>query len=334
MSFHFKLDEPIADGVRRMGLSQLQQIGAADYTGAERHECVHSARRSAKRLRALFCLLRPALSGSQWQAARKAAREVSAALAPARDVKSLWDGLVRLEQQYGTRALGPAGRACSEALGGRLAEEGQAIEVTGRLAAAIREGRKQVKRLGRGAIDIDVVVAGAAAAYRRGRRQLALALKGPGDDDTVHELRKHVQLHRRHLQLLRLAWPEMLMAREAAARELASLLGEDQDLSILKLYLQREREGALAGRRIDSLMRLIARRQRDLRRLSLPMAERLYADRPRALAHALGACWKAAADLLEAGEEIAPALTTRPAAAGDRKKTVPVRAGSRGARRP
>ncbi|MBK9079325.1 MAG: CHAD domain-containing protein [Hyphomicrobium sp.] len=65
------------------------------------------------------------------------------------------------------------------------------------------------------------MIEGIAATYRDGRRALKRAYDTP-TDETIHELRKMVQAHWRHMALLSRAWPDEMSLRLEAAREVVA----------------------------------------------------------------------------------------------------------------
>ncbi len=83
---------------------------------------------------------------------------------------------------------------------------------------------------------------------RRGALNRHCQEAGATDED-FHALRKSVQQHWRHMQLLSRAWPEALSARADEAKALSQLLGEDHDLYVLRSFA--EAHCRCAGRRRD-----------------------------------------------------------------------------------
>src|SRR5262249_55120991 len=124
-----------------------------------------------------------------------------------------------------------------------------------------------------------------------------------------HEWRKGTQQHWRHMLLLTRAWPATLAARASEARALSQALGDDHDLAMLAAFLRSEACTRL-GEDAAVIERLAPRRQQELREKAHPMGLRLYAESPKAVAHAIGAYWDAAVALKEHEhdeEEAAPA---------------------------
>lgn len=150
--------------------------------------------------------------------------------------------------------------------------------------------------------------------YRHGRQAFSRAYGKPADE-AYHELRKQVQLHWRQMQLLERAWPEYCAARVAAARELSQILGEDQDLSVLKAFLKRAQRDQMGPLEAKSIRRAIRDRQNELRDLAWPRAHRLFAERPEDLGRHVNALWSSAKRIRDHAPAEAPAADDKQAAA-------------------
>src|SRR5688572_929056 len=101
MTYRFKLQEPVAQGVRRIGLEQIDvaiaKLGGKDDIPAG----IHDARRCLKRLRALLRLIRPGLTDAVYR--REAERLVGTGklLSGARDLFVMQQTLAKLEGRFG-----------------------------------------------------------------------------------------------------------------------------------------------------------------------------------------------------------------------------------------
>jgi hypothetical protein len=86
-------------------------------------------------------------------------------------------------------------------------------------------------------------------------------------------------------------WPKVMTAMEKETSTLAQHLGHHHDLALVAEVVH-QTEGALADaaerHRID---RLIATQQTRTVALARPIAERIYAVRPRRMARAIGTLW-------------------------------------------
>jgi hypothetical protein len=161
-----------------------------------------------------------------------------------------------------------------------------------RAAAAklIRQSKRALARVSLSPDSMEIVFAGLEAGYRRCRRAFDRAQES-GLGEAYHEWRKDVQRHWRHHALLRQAWPQYAAARVALAKEIADLLGEDQDLSVLLAFLDSE-----AGRRIDAAVAdkvrsVVHGRQALLRRRVTPLGTKLVAEGARGHARRMAHYW-------------------------------------------
>lgn len=291
MAYRFKLAEPIQQGFQRIGLEQIEraerQLSGAEEQGAS----IHETRKCLKRLRALLRLVRPGLTEKQFARANAHFRDIGALLSEARDNQVLLVTVARLEAEgaeaplLGLKNIIQAGRPTSL----RGTDPGLAAAALARL----KEARDYFCALSLEPPRFSVLSDGMERSYRHGRRMLKSAYS-KGDDASFHELRKRVQQHWRHMQLLENAWPELIGARIAGARELSQILGDDQDLSVLKAFLKRVPRTQIGPLEARTILGAIAQRQKELRALAAPRARRLFGERPEDIGRHLGVLWSSA----------------------------------------
>jgi len=285
--------ERLADGLRRMALAQvdlaLEQLESAG-AGVTGEQAVHETRKALKRLRALLRLLEDELGARIFARENAALRDTARRLSGARDAEVMLGTLEGLIQRH-PRKLGRRGgvvelrtrlqaeRARMERL--TLGDPATRTEVLGELQAF----RCRVAAWSLPDRDgIELVEPDLRRLYRQGRSRYRQVVCGEGDEMlAMHEWRKRVKD-------LRYA-AEMLGRRDSGGRlrrlavradGLGELLGEDHDLAVLA---QRVRAGGRRGgqetwrtgrRTRKTLLKLIARRRRELRRRALREGERLY----------------------------------------------------------
>jgi CHAD domain-containing protein len=131
--------------------------------------------------------------------------------------------------------------------------------------------------------------------YARGRRAFAAAYADPTAAN-FHELRKRSKYHRYHLRVLVPVWPTVLKPFLGAAHDLTDLLGENQDLSVMRSTLREEPELFDRGRDLQVLLGLVERRQSELQSLAKPLARRIFAEKPATATARLGVYWQAWAE--------------------------------------
>ncbi len=293
MNFRLKLREPVAKGVRRIGLGQIDQAMAA-LAREDRDAGIHEARKCFKRVRALLDMSRPALSEKIYRCENRRFRDLGRVLAGPRDVHVMRQTLERLQQQ---RDLSEAGGVPSalrawletwraqvkpDAGGGRSSEA----------QAALADARDAFAGLHLRSDGIAPLVEGFQNIYADGRKTMRLAYRNGVEDEIFHEWRKHVQRHWRHLQLFRNAWPEEFAPRIDLASELSELIGVDHDLAVLIAFIRRNRAILGARGQVAALIRAAEAEQSMLRKTARPRGERLYALPPKAMAQMLETNWK------------------------------------------
>ena len=286
--YRLRRGEPLAGGIRRVAASRaddaLKRLRDEDGDLAER---VHEARKDLKKLRSLLRLARAGIGEETYARESAAFRDAGRRLSGARDAEVRLTTLAALEQR---RPDGYDGgldgfRRELEEERRRSREEGD-VEAAVPLIAAGR-ARVAVWSLSGG---WQALEPGLRRAYRRGRKALR-PLRDEPSDDAVHELRKRVKDLWYHLRLVGEAWSGPLGAAADEAHELSDLLGDHHDLALLAARARASRSLSADGR--AALEAEIRTAQYELLGAALPLADRLYAEKPKAFARRLGAYWRA-----------------------------------------
>ena len=331
MAYRLKLQEPIAEGVRRVGLEQIEIAETKLASDEDVPAAVHDARRCLKRLRALLHLVRPGLDETAYQREADQLAAIGKLLSRTRDRHVMQQTLAKLEKQPGGLPKATATRLRKLVADGKPDDAGQASS-DGRRPALNR--LKQARKLFAGkAIDdleLDHLVEGLETTYRKARKALRKAYAKPSDE-AFHAWRKSTQRHWRHMLLLSHGWPEALLARAGEAKELSRLLGEDHDYSVLVAFAQAEGQSTLSPADLASLKALCRSRQDELRAWAKPRGDRLFAEDEESLKERIALYWSSATCLsgLKGTQEEAKA----PAPAVKTKRVPRRRRGGQGARR-
>src|SRR6478752_10289294 len=110
MTYRFKLQEPIGQGVRRIGLEQIE-IAAAKLSGKnDVSAAIHDARRCLKRVRALLRLIQPAMEEDLFRRETERLAGIGKLLSGACDLDVMRQTLGKLEGRLDTMPAGAAGR--------------------------------------------------------------------------------------------------------------------------------------------------------------------------------------------------------------------------------
>jgi CHAD domain-containing protein len=252
---------------------------------------VHDTRKDLKKLRSLLRLVRVELGEQRYRAENDRYRDAARQLTPAREAEANLETLAALRERYPTQT--PAATTLQQALEREhelLAAEGDALdERIAHATEAIAGGAAGIDGWPLDGDDFDLVKAGIERAYRRGRRGLG-AVRDDPSAEAVHDWRKRVKDLWYQLRLLQDAWPAVLKASAGEAHELADLLGDHHDLSVL---VERARDQAPGDPDTAALAALAEQRQAELLAIALQLGDRLYAEKPSRFTRRIERYWRA-----------------------------------------
>ncbi len=310
MPYRFKHTETIEMGVRRIASEQIAKaqrmldtrqsaVGAppSDTDAHGRVVAVHGARKAIKRIRALLRIVRPALSEDDFVRENARFRDIAQALSATRDRHVMLQTLALLDDCYdhnaGVVIATIYSQVAAELLAGSPASTATSADYSD-ILSRLEAGRTAISALRLTCDGFDPVGEGLERCYRKGRKRFGSILAEP-NNEAMHEWRKSVQLHWRHMALLRSAWPEVCGDRIAAAKELSRGLGLYNDLSVLDDYIATLPKKLLSKRNAKPVVELLKAEQRHQLKATEPIGRRLFADRPKALKQNFTAFWLAAA---------------------------------------
>jgi CHAD domain-containing protein len=266
------LHKNIRHQVRKAARKQIRAM--MPHADDDTEETVHRLRVGCKKMRAFLHLIRPSLrSKSLYRRQKGFYREIARDYAAGRDHIVL-DTLITtlLEEGYpDDPAITALQRTFSEPHADAHALDEQFERTCRQLKAAAQSVNAfRLKKKGRKAFK-----PGLKSGYRTARKRGRTVLNHP-DDASIHEWRKSVK---RHLYQMKLLWKNgdcHTRRYVDGLDELASILGDDHDLAMLKLHTK-----ALEGVSTTRLLETIAARQRQLRRRAKRIHSRLFCQRPK-----------------------------------------------------
>ncbi len=312
-------DEQLADGLQRMALGQIdlaiEQL-SRDRDHQPGEKAVHETRKALKRLRALIRLLEHELGEHAHARENAALREIAQQLAAARDAQvmlSTLDALIARHPRQLKRS------SISKLRKRLLAQHAQTQQRTlgdpatrAQLLSQLTALRMRVEAWKlRDRHGLQLIEADLSRLYRQGRKRYTrLARRKRPSTNAMHQWRKRVKdlrytaemLQRRqakskagprrkkrprkHAQALRDMQRLQLIAQRAD--QLGELLGEDHDLAVLAQHIRdgRRRHGdrdhtwRLPPRTRKTLLALISKRRRKLRRQAMRDGQQLYRAKP------------------------------------------------------
>jgi CHAD domain len=312
MAYRLKPTESFAAGFARVGLQQIDRVAVEMASQHAARDVVHQSRKSLKRIRALLRLARPVLGDTVFQRENARYREMGQLMAAARDRHVAVVTVADLEAEAGGRAKAafvalrgwaealaqqPVG-ACRMQAGGE-ATAGATPSVFAEVSSRLNEGRAGFAGLIHHHQNYDGALEGLERGYAQARRRF-LAL-GDLDDawidsEAVHEWRKSVQYHWRHLALFSEAWPVEFEARIGVARRVAAVLGSDHDIAVVLAAALSDDGARLSARQRAAVRDCAVERQAALRAIANGHARLLFAEDGNAFGNRMTAYWGAAVD--------------------------------------
>jgi CHAD domain-containing protein len=295
-AYRLKRSEAVADGVRRIARgraeSAREQLSGAG-EGEELAEAIHAARKEMKKLRAVLRLVREGLGEETFAAENRRYRDAGRLLAATRDAEVKVETLAALEERFGEEMPQAPSREW------RLTLEAERDEVAGAAAGEVRariEAARATLAQGIAAIPgwpLDagswkLIEPGLLRSYRRGRREWKRT-RARASAESVHQWRKRVKDLWYQLRIVRKAWPATIDEMATRAHELADLLGDHHDLTVLAADLRERAE--IEDR--AALASPIERRQDELLGEALELGARLFAEKPKAFRSRMRAYWLA-----------------------------------------
>jgi CHAD domain-containing protein len=278
VSFAFRADETVEQGVRRIVAKQLDAL-IAIFSRKKRmsqFKAAHEARKRLKKLRALLRLVHDAIGDKLFKEHNKLFRDAGRALSTFRDASVLLGSFDQLLDHFHQRPSSSSLKLIRTHLLKRRREllhhesySSQLHQTIKRLQTVKRDSRLwKLKWEGWSAVR-----AGLQKTYRDGRKAFQTAESNPRDNK-LHEWRKRAKDLCHHLQLLSDIWPSKVKAMADEAHELADWLGDDHDLAMLR--------EALARDGIEAIHSLIDSRRKQLQAEAILLGSRLYCQKPAA----------------------------------------------------
>ena len=286
--------ESLADSLRRICAWQTERTAKIFRDESKSlQERVHEARKRIKETRALLRLFRGAL-GDAFDDENQWFRDAGRELATYRDTTSVVEAIKTLSPRV-REAIGPRSLRALRA----FANERQRAQFTGESALRARFESLIVQltganeRLARAALPdksrVSIIEDGLARTISGGRHAMTSAFKSGADAD-FHEWRKRVKDLNHQIELLMNVWPKVMNVLEKETSTLAQHLGHHHDLALVAEAVD-QMEETLGDTERHRIGRLIAGQQKRTIALARPIAERIYAVRPRRLARAIGTLW-------------------------------------------
>jgi len=298
MDFSIRPMERVAEEVSRV---LAEQVGSAldhlrDPGAAGADVAVHEARKSCKRLRAVYRLVRPALPGNRYETLNRTVRDAARELSGARDAKALVDMYDDLIAAHGGDLSDEDLRVAREALQDRARAVEEDGDSDGPLMRAVErlelvaEVTSGTAIRGRG---FDALRKGLQATYADGRRAL-LRFRADPSPELSHDWRKSAKYTWHHVELLEDSAPSVLNPLAQALHDLSDALGDAHNLTVLAELVDEHPTRFGGPATADRVVKMALDSRADLENRAVRLGLRIYAESPKAFARRLGGYWRAA----------------------------------------
>jgi excisionase family DNA binding protein len=297
LPYKLEADETISSGIRRLLIERVQKI-KIDLTDPPkgRDKGVHDARKSCKRIRAAYRLIRDEVGHDLYRQENIRFRDTARLLAKARDTWVMIRTLEKLITTHGERL--PIG--IFSGIKQELTEQYEktlAMELLDRttipaVLSTLDEACIQIQNLPIYREDFSAFRRSIRRVYTRGRRAMQLAYTQPSSE-VFHEWRKRVKYLWYQIEILEALWPNVLSQLADELHSLSEYLGDDHDLAVLRMTVLDTSADFEIDQELLLLIQLIDQERLELEALARPLGERLYFESPKFFVQRLETYWKA-----------------------------------------
>ncbi len=293
--FHISRKEPFTGTYRRVILEQIMMAMDLCRRSVEQPDiATHEIRKNTKRIRAVYSLFKKATGKKSYHLGHDHMRTISRLLAPHRLSKVYCDCLSEIlpDKRH------PVDPLVIGELIHQLETDHQLLtnEIVGKghlfneVIILLTKERDRVEKVPLSEFDFNILATGVKNSYVDCRNKLDLALN-QNTTENLHELRKTVKNLWNQLILIRPVWSSMIGLNIHCLDVLAEKLGRDHDLSELNHFL------TIKGKSTGSifpgeLKEHIDMKRKNLQKSIVPLAVRLFSEKPGAFRNRLAGYYK------------------------------------------
>lgn len=297
MPYRLAASETVSSGMPRILREQVDLIiyNLTD-PQIERDLGVHEARKTCKRLRAAYRLIRDEIGKPLYRQENIRFRDIARFLAGARDS---WVMVETFDRLLDANPAFVADPDYAKLRANLLAQYQRILESSQHDSAKISmivdrldQAKVQIEQLPFQHDDFSALQGGLNRVYRRGWQSLKLTARHP-DAENFHEWRKRVKYLWHQVEILELVWPEMLMPLAAELHRLSDYLGDEHDLAVLQEIIRDRPNGLPHPEKMAALMQEIDKSRRSLQNSANLLGLRLYAAAPKSFTPYFETCWQA-----------------------------------------
>ena len=279
MSYRFKSDEALADGLKRIFREEVKAaLKETRRPAQKRGEAVHEFRKHLKKLRAALRLAADEVGKDRHKKTDRCVRDIAKVVSDLRDAHVRLQTIRQLHERFRARVFGKIFRGIEDLL--TLEMESFSAATAGwekQVVPKLRALERQVAQWHLQEVSWKQVCCAVATSYRRGQKRLTEALKNPTADN-FHRWRKEVKDLWYQLRLLAPLNRVVLEKIAGDAKTLGSLLGRQHDFSFLLSRLDKDRGDQALEPSRAKLEKLIRQRSKKWQRDAAELGRRFYAE--------------------------------------------------------
>jgi len=294
MSYQFKQQESLTEGVRRIVREQLNQaIHELKHSEQDPHQVIHEVRKQFKKLRGLICLVRSGLGG-KYSRLNLWYRDAGRGLSRVRDAESMLESLQKLRERYSDSVYQETFAYFENKF---LARKQKVVEEWIDLDSELNKLSEHLTTANRSTENWKikgkaekVIFNSLQQNYQRGVEALKKLHQNP-DDELFHECRKRSKYLLYHMRLISGIWEPVLVACIEELEQLNDLLGDDHDLAVMTQLITSETETFHSSDNVNQLQALIRQQRQEIQSRTFKLADRIYAEKPKAFARRMRVYW-------------------------------------------
>ncbi len=256
---------------------------------------IHQARKSMKRIRALLRMVRNPLGEKKFTKANFAYRDAARSVSGLRDLTAMEEVLEKLRSRYNRQILHAGIDSAIAGLDDWILMAKHEIrdqeDIPQETIKLLNKSLKKRKTWKKGVGEFRWIDSSIQRTYKHGWEAFRIGKKEP-KALLLYDWGKEVKYLWHQLQLLRGCWPEMIDPWSEELHRLATLLGDEHDLIVLRNHIRQERliPGRVRGK--ADLLTAIKTYRKELRQEYFPLGEKLYYQKPKNFTKSLAVYWE------------------------------------------
>lgn len=294
MGYRLKETEPIPDGIKRIGLEQIDRaLDRLSVKNRNRDRAVHEARVSFKKIRAVLGLVYGDLGPDNFKLENREYRDLGRKLAKTRDTAVIAGTLEELVRDFNSEPAIPDVKALRKRLRqSKAAQQNLRKQTLSDVAEGLSSARARVEAWSIKTDGFFAFHTGLKRVFKRGRAGFDQARVEP-TTEIFHEWRKQVKYLWYQISVLNPMWPKALDVLADELNRLADYLSEDHDLAMLSRTAIEQSEALGDPAEVEKLILFIDQRRVLLQKKAVLLGARLYTEKPKAFVNRMQGYWEA-----------------------------------------